>query len=98
MNKLKLDDLFDVIIAREDVEHLKPTPDAYNEAIRQLDVDPLNCLAVEDSKRGIDAGINSGISVVQVHNFNSTTFIDNRAISCNSANEFMNKVLEKRYV
>ena len=97
INKLKLDDLFDVISAREDVEHLKPAPDAYNKAIHQLDVDPLSCLAVEDSKRGISAGINSGIPVMQVHNFNSIQFTDNRAISCNSANELMTKVLEKRY-
>lgn len=97
INMLKINDLFDVIIAREDVNHLKPAPDAYNEAIHQLNVAPLSCLAVEDSKRGIDAAINSGIPVVQVHNFSSIPFTDERAISCNSANELMTKVLKKRY-
>ncbi len=81
----------------KDVIDLKPSPDAYNMAIHQLNVNPANCLVIEDSKRGIDATINSGISVIQVHNFNSISFIDERAIHCNSVNELMIKVLKERY-
>lgn len=47
--------LFDLIVTNEDVERNKPYPDCYNRAITTLGVNPLECLCVEDSPKGIEA-------------------------------------------
>jgi len=49
----KCSDLFDLIIAREDVNRLKPDPEAYLLALKKLHLKAQDCLAVEDSERGM---------------------------------------------
>lgn len=48
-------DLLDLIITNEDVKRNKPYPDCYNHAITTLGMNPLDCLCVEDSSKGIEA-------------------------------------------
>ena len=95
IEKLHLEDLFDVIVAREDVKNLKPSSEAYLKSIDYLGIDKENCLAFEDSKRGIDAAVNCGLKTVQVNNFTCIKYVDDRAINFNSANEVLNKILTK---
>lgn len=94
IEELNLENLFDVIVAREDVENLKPAPDAYLDAIQTLNLDKNTCLAFEDSKRGIDAAIDSGLKTVKVSNFTSIKYEDQRAIGIESANEILNEILK----
>lgn len=46
-------DFFMVIVSSDDVTHGKPAPDVYIETARQLRVQPLNCLVLEDSPNGV---------------------------------------------
>ena len=46
---------FDVVISGESVEHNKPDPDIYLEAMKQLGVTAPNVLVIEDSEKGIRA-------------------------------------------
>lgn len=94
INELQLNNLFDVIVAREDVENLKPAPDAYLKTIEYLKLKKEDCLAFEDSKRGIDSAVDSGIKTIQVSNFTSIKYNDNRAVQYESANEILNKILK----
>ena len=94
IKKLDLKNLFDYIIAREDVKNLKPAPDAYLKVIEFLNLEKKKCLSIEDSKRGIDSAINSGLNVIQVNNFTTLKFIDDRAIQFDSANQVLSKILE----
>lgn len=45
----------DALVTNEMVERNKPYPDCYNLAIDRLEVNPLNCICVEDSPKGIQA-------------------------------------------
>ena len=63
-----LTDAFGVVVSSDEVEHGKPAPDVYLEAARQLGVDPLDCLVVEDSRNGAAAGRAAGMTVVLVPN------------------------------
>jgi beta-phosphoglucomutase len=49
----------DLVVTNEDVKKNKPHPDCYNKAIKDLGVDPLMCVCVEDSDKGIEAAISS---------------------------------------
>ena len=51
---------FDVIVAGDDVTHSKPHPEPYLHAARSLDVDILDCVAIEDSTTGLASAVASG--------------------------------------
>ncbi|GAA1573039.1 HAD family phosphatase [Kribbella sancticallisti] len=59
-------DLFDVIVAGDEVQHGKPHPEPYLTAARELDVDPADCIVVEDSPGGTASGTAAGAFVVAV--------------------------------
>jgi HAD superfamily hydrolase (TIGR01509 family) len=61
-------DVFSVIVTGDDVPHLKPSPDVYLTALRQLDVPGNEVLAVEDSEPGLAAARAGRLSCLVVTN------------------------------
>ncbi|WP_332692976.1 HAD family hydrolase [Devosia sp.] len=59
-------DLFETIVTRDDVINPKPHPEPYLTAARRLGVDPLHCLALEDSHAGVHAAHAAGMQTVMV--------------------------------
>jgi HAD superfamily hydrolase (TIGR01509 family) len=57
---------FEVIVAADKVGAGKPAPDVYLEAARALDVDPADCVCLEDSGNGILSGAAAGMKVIAV--------------------------------
>lgn len=55
-----------IVIAAEDVERSKPSPDGYLQAIGRLGIAPHECLVIEDSVAGIAAGRAAGCIVLAV--------------------------------
>jgi len=58
---LALLDRFSAICCGDDVAKVKPAPDVYLLALKQLKLTPENCLAIEDSELGLKAAIAAGI-------------------------------------
>ena len=50
----------------EHVEHAKPAPDIYLLAAKELGADPADCLVVEDSLTGVQAGVAAGMTCFAV--------------------------------
>jgi|TARA_R110002096_G_scaffold238101_1_gene429541 HAD superfamily hydrolase (TIGR01509 family) len=65
LNKFKLD-MFDIVLTANYIplELRKPNPFIFNECMRLLNVQPEECLVIEDSTIGITAGIHSGAGKV----------------------------------
>ena len=59
-------ELFDTVVAVEDVRRGKPAPDLYLEAARRLGVSPGRCTVMEDTDEGIEAGRAAGMTVVDI--------------------------------
>jgi HAD superfamily hydrolase (TIGR01509 family) len=57
---------FDVVVSGDDVEKSKPDPAPYLLAAKQLSVDILNCLVLEDSLTGVQSGLSSGAKVIGI--------------------------------
>jgi beta-phosphoglucomutase len=55
-----LENVFSVIVTRDDVEHGKPAPDIFIRAAERLGVDIKRCLVLEDSLAGILAATRAG--------------------------------------
>jgi HAD superfamily hydrolase (TIGR01509 family) len=58
------DSWFDVIGAGDVVAQKKPAPDVYTWVLERLDLDPGQCLAVEDSATGLAAALAAGVPTV----------------------------------
>ncbi|NLC96048.1 MAG: HAD family phosphatase [Erysipelotrichaceae bacterium] len=54
----------DFDISGEQLKHSKPAPDIYLKASEVLNVDPLECIVIEDSSIGIESGKNANMHVV----------------------------------
>ncbi|HEY5928284.1 MAG TPA: HAD family phosphatase [Kofleriaceae bacterium] len=57
---------FETIVAAEDVLRSKPAPDGYQKALATIGLAPTECLVIEDSEAGIEAGRSAGCLVVAV--------------------------------
>lgn len=60
-NKSGLLKYFDFVLASEDYEKSKPAPDPYLKAVELSGFNKAECVAVEDSERGLKAALNAGI-------------------------------------
>lgn len=61
-----LDSYLRHIVVAEDVENGKPAPDLFLLAASRLGVPPSQCLVLEDSAPGAEAGLSAGMSVILV--------------------------------
>jgi HAD superfamily hydrolase (TIGR01509 family) len=57
---------FNAVVANADVQRHKPHPDPYLEAARRIGIDPMQCLALEDSHPGVRAAHAAGMMTVMV--------------------------------
>ncbi len=63
---------FDLIVTASDVKNNKPTPDSYLLATKKLEVEPENCLVIEDSEPGIQASKSAGMICIGIqHKYNT---------------------------
>lgn len=61
-------DVFETLATRDDVARVKPDPELYLLAARNLNLKSEQCLAVEDSLNGATAAVAAGMQVVVVPN------------------------------
>jgi HAD superfamily hydrolase (TIGR01509 family) len=59
---------FEFVLADGDYARHKPEPDPYLAAARRLGLDPSDCIAVEDSERGLRAAVAAGMRCLVVPN------------------------------
>ncbi|MEL6579329.1 MAG: HAD family phosphatase [Cyanobacteria bacterium J06621_12] len=66
--KVELTDYFDLIVAGDDLAGSKPEPEPYLFAASKLDLEPSECLAIENNPVGITAAKRAKIQVVGISN------------------------------
>jgi HAD superfamily hydrolase (TIGR01509 family) len=57
---------FDVTVAGDEVAHGKPAPDMFLAAAERLGARPADCIVVEDSAPGVQAGLAAGMTTIGV--------------------------------
>ena len=57
---------FDFVLAREDYRHSKPHPEPYLTALARSGLEAGECLAVEDSERGLTAACRAGLRCLAI--------------------------------
>ncbi|GAA1386641.1 HAD family phosphatase [Catellatospora chokoriensis] len=59
---------FDAVVCGDEVAFTKPHPDPYLRAAKLLDVEPADCLVIEDSPTGVASALAAGTRVIGVPN------------------------------
>lgn len=62
-----LKEYFDVVLSGQMLKHTKPHPEIYIKALELLNCKPEECIAIEDSRIGIQSAHNAGIMVIARH-------------------------------
>jgi sugar-phosphatase len=73
-----------VLIGAEDVQQGKPSPDVYLRAAKQLRVAPSDCVVVEDTAPGIEAGRAAGMPVIALTTTHSPEQLDSADVRTRS--------------
>lgn len=71
INKLEIITYFDTWISGEEVPKSKPEPDICLKCAQLLEINPANCVAIEDSKSGSIAAKKAGMKCIGFKNINS---------------------------
>lgn len=71
IEKANIDDIFDLILTKDDVINKKPNPEVYNKILERLNVTKEECIIIEDSLIGVKAAKNSGIEVAVIYDENA---------------------------
>lgn len=70
LDRLGLHSYFSTVCAANDVnERTKPLPDVYLLAAERLGIDPVSCIALEDSKNGVAAAKNAGMVCLAIRTY-----------------------------
>lgn len=86
MDKSNLSGYLDFVVSNEDVRKGKPDPEMYIKAMMHLELDPSECLIVEDNENGVKAAKSSGAHVLVVKNVHDTN-LDNIEFAIKEANK-----------
>jgi HAD superfamily hydrolase (TIGR01509 family) len=71
VEKIGIGQYFNILLSGEEIERSKPEPDIFLKAAGLLNVNPSECLVVEDSKSGTIAAKKAGMKCIGYQNFNS---------------------------
>lgn len=66
LEKIGLIDVFNSIVDGLDTARAKPDPEVFLKCAKNLQIDPSNCLVIEDAKAGVEAAINAGMKVIGI--------------------------------
>ena len=66
LKHLQISDLFDTIADGNSVENAKPAPDLFLHAAKNLDLQPEECVVLEDAESGVEAALAANMKAVGV--------------------------------
>jgi len=66
-DKANIDNIFEIVLTQDDVKEKKPSPEVHKKIMQLLNVNPCECLILEDSLVGVQAARNAGIEVAVMY-------------------------------
>ena len=66
LRQANIEVFFNAIVCRDEVKETKPNPEIFLKAAENLDINPKECIVIEDSSAGIKAAFNAGMTAFHV--------------------------------
>ena len=66
LKKANIEAFFYAIVCRDEVKETKPNPEIFLKAAERLNINPKECIVIEDSSAGIKAAFNAGMTAFHV--------------------------------
>lgn len=66
LNSLKIKHFFTIIINGDEIKKGKPNPDIFLKAAEKLNINPANCLVLEDTPSGVKAAKSAGMKCIAI--------------------------------
>jgi beta-phosphoglucomutase len=87
---------FEVIVTGNDVQHTKPSPEPYLRAARLLDVEPAECIVIENAPLGIQSAKNAGMPCIAVATTLSPMYLKLADVVADNLEQVL-EILKKMY-
>jgi HAD superfamily hydrolase (TIGR01509 family) len=71
LKTLHMAKVFSVVVAAEDIAQSKPSPEGYLKGTKALNVEPTNCIVIEDAPSGVRAAKAAGMKCLAITNTHS---------------------------
>ena len=84
LRQIGLSDYFDAVADGNDIRLSKPAPDVFLVAMQRLDLQPDQCLVVEDAQAGVEAAKAAGMPVLALGSAQDSPEADYRSASLES--------------
>lgn len=91
-----LNEYFEVLYSGEDVEESKPNPEIYIKTARDLNLNPYECIVIEDSYNGIKSAKAAGMTVIALKHEKYPMDLSEADYVCNSHYE-IHKLIDSFY-
>lgn len=95
LKELGISNRFDAVLNSSHVTKSKPNPEPYLKAAAAIDVDPSECIVIEDSISGVESGLNAGATVVGITTTHTKEEMKNCALVANDFTGITMADLEK---
>jgi HAD superfamily hydrolase (TIGR01509 family) len=85
MERADLANYLEFFLSNQDVVKGKPDPEIYIKAIKMLNLEPKECLILEDNENGIKAALESGANLLKINTVEDVNYtnIKNRILELN---------------
>ena len=95
LKQANIENFFNAIVCRDEVRETKPNPDIFLKAADKLMVKPEECIVIEDSRAGIEAGFNAGMIPIHVVDLKDADekILSKSYKSFNNLNEIRNELI-----
>ncbi|MGO5138963.1 HAD family hydrolase [Clostridium butyricum] len=90
----EINGLFDVVVCGDEIRRLKPNPEIFIKTAGKLELEPEECIVIEDSPAGIKAAFDGGMYGIHVEDLKEA---DENILKCCKAN-FKNLIEIKAYI
>lgn len=87
LEELGIIDRFDAVLNSSHVSKSKPDPEPYLKAAAAINVDPSECIVIEDSISGVESGLNAGATVVGITTTHTNEEMDKCVLVANDFRE-----------
>lgn len=96
LKKLDIHDYFNELITRDLYQQRKPSPESYLLASKKLNINPKNCLVLEDSDIGLQSAKSAGMSCIVVPDeFTKGSNFEDADLILNSLSEINLEIINK---